>query len=808
MSSWLVDLKFAARGLRKQPFVTALVLLVLALGVAATVCVFSVVSTLVLNPFDFEEPERLVDLRGTSPSRGWPEVATSLPDFEDFRQQSETLEDLAAHSPQELNLSGEGEPERISGQRITANLFSVLGVRLSRGREFTVEETRSDLERLVILSDSLWRRRLNADPSVLGRTIRLDDQAYTIVGITPEGFHYPTSDTDVWVPLGLDPAHEGRANRRLTVVGRLAPGASLQQARTDLAAIARRLEQAYPDTNQGFETLVRPLREAIYGEEFARTWTVMLAAAFCLLLIACSNVASLLLARATVRSSELSLRVALGAERKQLMRSLFAESFLLSMGAALLAVLFSVWGIQLLVAILPADLPGVAEVGLDGPALAVALGLGLLTSVLCGVLPAWRHSRPDVGDVLKESGRSHSGRKGQWVRSGFVVAEIALAFVLLVTAGLLTKSLHELQSVDRGFDPEGVLSARLSLSSTKYDSPEKIHLFFDELRRKLENLPGVVSVGAVNELPTESAINWVTAFTVEGREPPAPGQEPVANSRISLPGYFKTLGIPLIRGRDFGSQDTADTEPVVVINEAFERQFFPQQDPVGQRLAVGGGRTVKTIVGVVGDIRQSGPRQPVRAAIYSPLSQFSWSSMSFVLKTRGEPAQLTPLLRDAVRRQDPQQSVYLVQTMETALAKDVMQDRATARLLFVFMIIAVILAGAGLYGIMSYSVAQRTQEFGIRIALGAARPQLLRMVLSQTLALAVLGLLAGFILFAFAHPILTPLLFGIEPVQPTLVGGITLLVLTITLVAGLLPARRALSIEPVLALKPDSSPSR
>ena len=805
MEAFLRDFRYAWRGMRRRPVFSSTVVSILALGIAATACIFSVVNTLVLEPLNYEDPDRLIHLQSSIPKRGIPTFAISTAEYLDYREQSKLFEDIAAYggATETFNSRRDDEPARLPGRRVTANLFDVLGVRPALGRTFAPDEQGPSSPKVLILSDRLWKREFGADPLVVGGTMLLDEVPHTIIGVLPPGVTFPSSEVEVWLPLELDLAGQSRRIRRFRAVGRLKPETTLTEARAEMAAIASRLEEQYPDSNTDFEAHVVPLYESLFGEHFARTWTVAFASVLVLLLISCANVASLFLTQATVRQRELVIRSTLGASRLQILRQFLAEATSLAALGYLVALAIShFWGISLVTALIPPELPRADAVRLDHSVIAFTGLLTILTAMLSGSLPAiLLTARRSLALALSEGGRTSPSRVTNAARTGLVVLQVAFAFSLLVAAGVLIQSFGNLQDLDRGIQTENVLAVRLTVPEKKFPGEAKLVTHLVQILEELRALPGVRSAAAINELPATGYINWAAQFTVDGRPPPPTGQEYICQVRTIGPDYFRTIGIELLAGRDFSSDDRIDEPDVIVINETLAAQHFPTEDAVGKFLSIRGREGSAQIIAVVADVRQAGPREPIRPSIYYSYRQRPPLTTSLVVRTENDPTGLVPAIRSAVAAVDNSQALYSIETVEQALSEDVAQERALARLFTALVAAAVLLSAAGLYGVVAYTMAQRTREIGIRVALGAGKGDVARLVVLRGLSLTLIGLLVGLGCTVAANPMLTPLLFEVDSFDPRTIVVVSLILVGVSLLAMFFPARRAASIDPLEALR-------
>ena len=793
------DLRFGLRMLLKNPGFTLIATFTLALGIGANTAIFSLVNGILLRPLPFKDPEQLVFL--SERSEQVPEMAVSFPNYLDWRAQNRVFEQMAAFLDQTFNLTGEEGTERLLGRMVTADYFAVLGVQPRLGRSFTPEEDKPGGARAVILSDVFWRRRFGADPNVLGRTLTLNNDLYTVIGVMPKEFVLPAQTTELWTSLGLV------SNRLMfrgfhygtRVYARRKAGVTLAQAQAEMETIARRLGEHYPETNKGNDIPVTDLTTSFVGDIRATLWLLLGAVGF-VLLIACSNVASLLLARATSRQREIAIRRALGAGQGRILRQLLTESVLLALAASVAGLLLGFWGMHALKALLPENTPRLDEVRMDGWVLAFSLGSALLTGLLFGVAPALQAARAESNKTLKEGALGGRSR----LRGALVVAEVALSLVLLVGAGLMLKSLVRVQQADVGFDAAKLLSLQLSLSESAYAEPEKRSALLQQLTERLKTLPGVEAAAITTLLPLGSGPS-TTTFAVEGQPPVAPEQRPVTDLVFVSPDYFHALRIPLLRGRYLTEQDRADTAPVAVVDETVAQAYWPGQDPLGKRIELNWPNfkeTRFTIVGVIRHVKNYGVDQPSRFETYVPYFQDPRSpNFTLVLRTSVEPASVTTAVRAAVRALDRSLPIYEVRTLEEYVARRLAERRLSVILLGFFAAVAVLLAVVGLYGLLSYAVSQRTHEIGLRLALGAQRLDVLTLVIRQGLGLTLAGVGVGFIgAFALTR-VMNKLLFEVSATDPTIFASIPLLLVLVALLACWLPARRATKVNPLTALR-------
>jgi putative ABC transport system permease protein len=801
------DLRFAGRQLWKSPGFTLVAVATLALGIGATTAIFSVVDGVVLRPLPFRAPEGLVRAYFVSP-QGEKQAAFSVANFLDWRAASHTLADATAHHGGTLNLSGGGgtEPERLQAAWVSANFFKVVGIRPLAGRAFAPGEDAAKASRVAVISEKLWRRRFGADPGVLGRSLTLNGNPYTLVGILRTGVQLPGA-ADVWVPFVFEPDDiKARGSVFFGSIARLAPGATLDQARTESDVIGRRLAQQYPADNAGyFRTMtVTPLQEAMVGD-VSKKLLLLLGAVALVLLIACANVANLLLVRAAAREGEIAVRVALGAGRARLVRQLLTESLVLALAGGLTGVGLAAWITRVLVALGPRGIPRLEQIRIDGTTLLFALGVSLLTGLLFGLAPALQTSKTDLAGVIREGTRGSRGRAGTRARGTLVVVEMALAVVLLAGAGLLIRSFQRLQEVEPGFRAARVTTFNLELPESRYSDTAKLRQVMTGLLERLRALPGVDSVGAaVYGMPFSGSVN-VLDFTVAGRAPRPVGQSESMRVGTASPGYFRTLGIRIVHGRAFGPRDRAGAPPVVLINETAVRKFFPGEEPLGQRIELGmkingvphGGE----VVGVISDFKQDSLEEKIEPQLFLPYDQLPMESLGVVVRSTADPRTVAAAVQGTVRALDPDLPVYGLQPMTELVAGATSQSRFYMLLLGGFAAIALLLAAVGIYGVTAYGVRQRTQEIGIRMALGASRDRVLRMVVGQGMALALAGAAAGLAGAFLATRGLHSLLYEVSASDPPTFAAVAAVLLAVAALASYLPARRAALTEPQLALK-------
>jgi putative ABC transport system permease protein len=805
METLFKDVRYAIRGLLKQPAFAAIAIVTLALGIGANTAIFSVVNAVLLKPLPYKDPDRLVVLFETISGRSMP---VSYLNFADWRDQNKAFQSVAAVRSQEsFNLTGAGEAERLQGRLISASFLSTLAIKPIRGRDFLAEEDRSGAVPAVILSYGLWQRSFGADEGIIGKQLTLNNQSFTVVGITPASFQFG-SEADISVPIGLS-AERFRLRGRdpgVSVVARLRNSITPEQAQAELNTIAARLEQQYPDTNGGRRVRIESLLHNVTGDVRA-TLLILLSAVGFVLLIACANVANLLLARSAGRQKEIAIRTALGASRLRVIRQLLTESVLLALAGGAVGLLLAIWGTDLIISYLPQGIPRIREVGVDASVLGFTLAASFLTGVIFGLAPALQSSNPNLSETLKEGERSSSGRH-QRVRGMLVISEVALTLVLLVGAGLLVKSFWRLQNVDPGFNPRNLLTMQISVSAGANEG-QRVANFFDELQQRIGGLPGVESVSVSNGLPFQGANQ--PPFVIEGQPRPEPGKEPGGILYIASPSYFQTMEISLLRGRSFTSQDTRDSPPVAIIDEAFARQYFQNENPIGKRLLLAVPESPShEIVGVARHVEHFNleGRAPVQAEVYFNFNQIPLQTLpqfvrriNLLVRSSSDPLGLAAPVRGEIFTLNKDQSVFNVRTMGQMLSQSVAARRFSMVLLSVFAALALALAAIGIYGVMSYTVAQRTREIGIRMALGAETGDVLKLVARDGLKLAVIGIATG-LAGAFALTrLLTTLLFAVAPTDALTYAAVSVSLIAVALLACYVPARRATKVDPLVALR-------
>jgi len=798
MNSLWKDTRYAMRTLMKRPGFALIALLTLALGIGANTAIFSIVNGVLLRPLPFSEPDRLVWVWGRILNAGQ-RASVSPPDYLDYRELNKSFEQFAASMNVPYNLTSGGEPERLLGARVTGNYFQAFGVNAALGRTFSLDNEQSGQDQVVVLSDGLWKRRFGADPSIVTKTITLDGKSYQVLGVLPSSFRFPQS-AELWAPLnfGAFPEMKIRKAHFLRPVGRLREGVSLAQAQSEMDAIAGRLAEQYPDSNTGWSLGLVSLREQINGV-VKQTLLVLLGVVVFVLLIACANVANLLLVRAASRQKEMALRAALGASRWRLVRQMLIESLLLSLIGGVLGTLFAIWGVDLLVTFSDRYLPSTTQVSIDSTVLGFTLALSLLAGVVFGAVPALNASRINFNQMLKEGGRSGSeGPQRNRTRSLLTVLESALALILLVGAGLMIRSFLQLQNVNPGFDPSNVLTVRIDLPRTKYDTPEKAGTFFEELRSRIAELPGVEAVGSVTELPMSGQLNDVP-FTIEGRPPVRANERFGADFRRISGDYFRAMRIPLLKGRLFNEQEVRQSSKVVVISESLASTCFPNEESLSKHLVLDIGKDAYEIVGVVGDVRHRGLGSNPFAMMYLPTQAAGGTNV--VVRTSVAPTSLAAGVRQAVKAIDRDQPVSALRPMEQWVSESTALSRYRTTLLGLFAAVALALAVIGIYGVTSYSVEQRTHELGVRIALGARQADVLRLVVVQGMKLVLGGIGIGLVGAFMLTRVMSGFLFGVRPTDPLTFGLVAAMLVMVALVACYVPARRATKVDPMVALR-------
>jgi putative ABC transport system permease protein len=818
MESIFQDIRYSVRSLIKTPGFTAVAVIVLALGIGANTAIFTVVNAILLRPLPYPDSDKLVMLWETNPrfQIGIDTLPVTHGNFMDWREQNSVFEYVSALGVGRWNLTGAGEPDRISGASVSPNFFRLMGTEPKPGRAFLDDEDRSGAGKVVVISHSLWQRRFAGQADVIGKPMTLDGESYTVIGVAPEGFQFPRANelpffvgvatqTDLWRPMTLtdDFVNKKRANHQLCVIAELRPGVTREQAQTEMTAIAERLEQSHPDSNQGIGVKVVPLNEQVVGNVRAALLVLMGAVAF-VLLIACANVANLLLARSSARQKEIAIRTALGASRRRIVRQLLTEALLLSMTAAVIGTLLSLWGVKAMLSLSHNNLPRVSEISVDVRVLGFTVGIALLTSVLFGLIPALQASKINLSESLKEGSRGlPGGRRSNQVRSLLVIAEVALSLVLLIGAGLMIRSLASLLKVDPGFKADSTLTMHIALLGSKYPGANQQIAFFEEVTHRVETLPGVQSVGLISSAPLSGGV-YAGGFSIEGRVLTSETDELVADRRMISPEYFNALGIPLLKGRGFSDRDDQASPGVAIVSESWARRFLPNEDPIDKRVKLGGRDSTRpwlSIVGIAGDVRDTALESDARPCVYIPYPQFPSSGMTLVVRTAFEPTPLISAIRDEVWTVDKDQPLTEVKTMDQYLADSVSPRRFNAMLLAIFASLALVLASVGIYGVISYSVTQRIHEIGIRVALGAESLDVIKLVVGRGMALVVVGVVIGLAGALALSRVMTSLLYGVSATDPVTFAVVSVLLVAVALLASYIPARRATKVDPMIALR-------
>ena len=806
MNTLLADIRFGLRMLLKSPTTTFVALLALTLGIGANTAIFSVVNGVLLRTFPYADAERLVLVWEKSPRND--QNSINLGNFFDWKEQNQVFTDMAVFFDRNFNLTGDGEPEEVTAQIGTTNLFSVLGTNPVLGRTFADDDGRDEQSRVVVISYALWQRRFGGDRNIVGRQINVNERPSTIVGVMPATFGWhiqkgtqASRPADIWIPFQVPNELRLRRGRFASAVARLKPGVSIDQAKQEMATIGARLSQQYPEFNTNWSVNVVPLRTQVTGA-IRRPLFILLGAVAFVLLIACANVANLLLARASSRRKEIAVRAGLGATRRRITRQMLTESVMLSLTGGTLGVLVAWWGTKALVALSPPALIDLKNVTVSLPVLAFTVGLSLLTGIVFGLAPALEATRFDLHDSLKQGGKNVGGTAGgQRMRSLFVVTQVALALVLLVGAGLLLKSFNRLQLVDTGFNPQNLLAVRLNLLPGKYDTDQKRVDFFKRAVAQMQAIPGVEAAGAINTPPFTGLYSG-TNIEVDGQKLP-PGQELGTGVCVTDANYFQTMQIPLKLGRLYTAQEATEMRHVVVVNETFVRKNLGGQNPLGRQVTIymKDDNVPSEIIGVVADHKHLGLDVPVEPVAYWPHPELVYSGMTLMLRTRGDASAVGSAARNVIHTLDPQQPIGEVSTMETLLSTSVARARFSASLLTVFSFLALIMAAVGIYGVMSYSVLQRTHEIGVRMALGAQRFDVLKLMVKKGIVLGVIGVVVGLAASFALTRLIATLLFDVTPTDTATFVIVSAGLFLVTLFACYVPARRATKVDPLKALR-------
>jgi putative ABC transport system permease protein len=813
METLLQDLRYAVRLLQRRPGFTIVAVLTLALGIGANSAIFSIVNAVMLRPLPFKEPERLATLWERNPKEGYEQNPPAVPNFVDWRSRNKSFEQIAIYTfDRKFNLTSGDQPERIEGAQVSPNIFELLGVSPISGRVFSAEEEQPGREQVVILSHNLWKRRFASDPAAIGKTVEIDGRSHSIVGIMPPGFQFPGGTgvilnlfshpaAELWVPLSISPESlNQRSAHSHQVIGRIKSSVTLEQAEAEMTSIQQQIAKDYPGEFVGTSIKLTLLYDQVVGSVRLPLFVLLGAVAF-VLLIACANVANLLLASATARQKEIAIRITLGAGRARVVRQLLTESILLALLGGIIGILITFWGIDALLSILPDNTPRANEISIDRWVLGFTFFISILTGVFFGSVPALQVSRTNLNEGLKEGGRTATdGLHRNRTRSLLVVSEVAFSLVLLIGAALMLQSFNRLLQVKPGFNPENVLTMQLSLPRAKYNRVKRA-TFFQQAIEGIKTLPGVVSAAAVT-IPPMSGSNDNYAFQIENRPPVFNGKSTSTEFRPISPEYFKAIEIPLLKGRSFNEQDEKSSTNVLMINESFARIYFAGEDPIGKRMTLGVNNFTGEIIGVVGDVKGFGLDANVREEVYGLYSQAPfWPDMTLVVKTASNPMSLAAGIRGRIQELDREQPISNIRTMEQIISESVSQPRFRSLLLGIFGLVALVLAIVGIYGVISYSVSQRTHEIGIRMALGAQRGDILKLIVGHGMGLVLAGVVIG-LLIAFALTrVMSSLLYGVSATDLTTFISIPILLAAVAFFAGYIPARRATRVDPMVALR-------
>lgn len=807
MERFLRDLRYGLRMMLKHKGFTAVAIFALSLGIGATTAIFSVVNAILLSPLPYKDPDRIVVPVSVNAARGSDRGSITYADYLDWRSETGVFENVAVFSSQTADLTGVGEPERIEVAGVSEEYFAVMGVEPRIGRTFSPDDFNLNATRTLVISDRLWQRRFGGDPGVLEQQVFLNGRPYPVVGVMPRDSQWP-DNFDIWAAMAVGP-NPGpdlmrRDNMIFRAVARLKPGVPIEQADAVMATIAQRLELEFPESRKGWTNKAVPLRDFIVGDELQLALMVLLAAVGFVLLIACVNVANLLLARAATREREIAIRLALGSSRFRLVRQLLTESVVLALLGGGAGLLLAFWGVDLLTAIAPADVPRLAEVKIDPRVLAFTVATSILTSILFGLIPALHASKVNLNESLKEGGRSSTdGARGGRIRSALVVAEVVLSLVLLAGAGLMVRSFMRLQQVDPGFNTNNLVTMSISCPSKRYPDNAKTIAFYKSVVDRVTASPGVESAAVSSALPLGGGGFYLgRVFLIEGHPEPPAGADTPAQWNVMGPGYFETTGIRLLRGRSFDERDTAESNKVIVINESFARKAFPNEDPLGKRIRSWRDENLlREIVGVVQDVRYFSRDDELRGLVYVPHTQNTWRSMSLTVRTTGDAGAMISAIRDQIWSVDKDLAIADPSTMNEILARSVAPQRFSMILLAVFAAVAMVLATLGVYSVLSYTVAQRSHELGVRMALGAQAGDLVKLVLVHGMRLTCIGAGIGLVLAFAVTRLMKSLLYEVSTTDPATFGAVTVLLLGTGLAACLIPARRAAKVDPMVALR-------
>jgi putative ABC transport system permease protein len=803
MRTLFQDIKYGFRTLLQRPGFTFVAIVALALAIGASSAMFSVVNAVILKPLNFDDSENVAIIWESAPKLNFDIFTVSPANFFDWHNQAQSFEALAAYQRTQFTLTGFEAAERVPGAQVSADYFRLVKTPALVGRTLLPEEAAQGKDKVAVVSYGFWKQRFGADRAAVGRALMLNGESYTIVGVMPERFMYPTN-TEIWTPMEINPT-QGRGGHYLVAIGRLKPGVSMESASAEMKTIAANLEKAYPQTNDGWTTKLVNLHEEMI-KDIRQSLYILLGAVGFVLLIACANVANLLLARGSDRSREMAVRTAMGASRVRIVRQLLTESVLLSFAGGTGGMALAYGVLSVLVRMAPPNLPRIQEATVDPTVLAFTVLVSLATGLGFGIFPAFQISRTNIHDALKEAARgSSTGIERHRVRNLLVVAEVALTIIVLIGAGLMIQSLGKLTGVNPGYDPQDVLTAQFNMPGVRYPNPEAQNAFMDRMRQRLSALPGATDVGTVSLLPLSGGSMVITYTIDDGRPPIPPQDQPSAAIRFITPGYFQALRVPMVKGRDFTEQDRAGTPQVVIINEALAHREFPNQDPLGKKMQIGYGNgntpTAPNIVGVVKDMKITNIRGEAEPQYYLPFAQLPFSSVALTIRTSGSPSQLGNTLRSTMKELDPDIALFNIRPFEDVIATSISQARFNATLLSTFAAVALLLAAVGVYGVMAYSVTQRTHEIGIRLALGQDRGSIMKMILGRALLMAGIGVVAGIVGALELTRLMESMLFRVKASDPWTFAGVALALVFVAIVASYLPARRATRVDPMIALR-------
>ena len=797
----LLDVRYGLRVLAKNPIFTVAAVITLAAGIGLNTAIFSVINSVILQPLSYKEPDRLVQLWERNLKKALDNVVVSTGNFLEWRKQAESFESLSAYNVWRPSLTGAGDPTRLAGAVVTTDFFSTLGVMAQLGRTFSPEEEHPDKDHVLIISHDFWQSRLGGSLDVIGKTLTLDETSYTIIGVLRPDYRHPEPFFDqkalMWRPLNL--AERNLSLRYLRIIGRLKPGVTRDEAQAEMSTIAQQLQIANPASNADWDVKVVALNKQIVGD-FSFALFVLQAAVAFVLLIACANVANLLLARVTARKREIAIRSALGASRTRLILQLLTESTLLAGLGGALGLLLAFLGVKYLVSLAPKGIPRLEDIRLDGRVLGFTILVSLLTVLFFALAPSWQAAKANLSGVLKESSLSVPGR--QRFRDALVVAEIALSLVLLTGAGLMLRSLLHLQDINLGFNPTNLLTMRIDLPMSEARESDRVIVFYQQALASLETLPGVESASITSSLPLEGLGNRTVDMLIAGQPVPEPGNTPSVIYRIISPGYFNTMGVLLIKGRGFTDSDRKDSVGVAIINEAFARLYCSDTDPISRKIISGAdSNTPREIVGIVSDFKQEGLATDIKPEMYVPYAQKPSPSVAFVVRTSTEPSNLTAAVQNAMWENKKNVAISMVRTMRQTLADATSRQRFNMILLGIFSSLALILAAVGIYGITSYTVTQRTHEIGIRIALGAQPSEIAKLIVGQGMLLTLIGTSIGLAVALSLTRLLASLLYGVTATDPITFIIVALMLTGVAVIASYLPARRAMKVDPMIALR-------